>query len=72
MFSFSSSNTVDNGDFSEFWNRADEASSSEESISDSDGISFLEKLHYVISDGAQWESEHIKKEKNSELKYLLN
>ncbi|EXB38976.1 ATP-dependent DNA helicase Q-like 3 [Morus notabilis] len=32
----SSFNMVDKGDFSEFWNRADEASSSEESISDSD------------------------------------
>lgn len=36
IYMSSSSDTVDNGDFSEFWNRADEASSSEESISDSD------------------------------------
>lgn len=36
IYMSSSSDTVGNGDFSEFWNRADEASSSEESISDSD------------------------------------
>lgn len=39
---------VDKGDFSEFWNRADEASSSEESISDSDGNPFSQEAYLVL------------------------
>lgn len=44
MFSFSSSTINDEGSFSEFWNRDDEASGSEEAISDSDGISVSQEV----------------------------
>lgn len=36
-FCFSSSNMIDEEQVSEFWNREDEASGSDEDISDSDG-----------------------------------
>lgn len=48
-FIFSSSSKVNEHQSSEFWNRDDEASCSEEDISDSDGILFSQDI--IISFG---------------------
>lgn len=48
LFYFSSSDIVDEKQFSEFWNRDDDARGSEDDISDSDGISPFVNFVYLI------------------------
>ena len=54
VFSFSCSDGVDDGDFSEFWSRDDEASGSEDAISDSDGMSFSQEASICFRGGNLW------------------